>query len=61
MTEIQKINRHLTNAKRELLKAVERTSECSVDLLPGHLVEAKRRALAVEEEAAKLVDALSEG
>lgn len=51
--ELVKLKRNLSTARRELRRAVERAT--GVDLLPGHLAEARRRARAVRDAADELV------
>jgi hypothetical protein len=47
------MKRNLSTARRELRRAVERAA--GVDLLPGHLAEARRRAQAVRDAADELI------
>jgi hypothetical protein len=54
--ELRKFKRHLSAARREVRRAVERAAE--VDLRPGHVAEARRRAEVVRDEADALVRAL---
>jgi len=54
--EFKKIKRRLQHARREIIKAVERMAE--IDPRPGHIAEARRRALQVREAADDLIEAL---
>jgi len=56
--QMRKFKRNLSNARREIYQAVERASK--VDLLPGHVIEARRQAEAVRERADELVKMLEE-
>lgn len=53
---LTKFKRHLTNARREMRRAVERASE--VDLRRGHYAEARRRAQSVRDAADELLRSL---
>ena len=56
--EIAKIKRKLNNARREILRAVERAAKVNdeIGLRPGHLAEMRRRAIEVRDEAQKAVE-----
>lgn len=60
--EVTKVFRKLANARREVIKAIERAAEAhdQVGLRRGHLTEMRRRLIAIRDEADRAVRAFSD-